>query len=484
MTSYYSLLNKIEAFCDAHLQIKKYAGEFREQMPNFCTLDEKYPVVFVAPNGSLNTLNQKEFTLDIYCVDVIQKDRANLNVILSDTELILNDLYLYFSDGDDWTIDVLSAPSLQPVNNFDLDYVAGWFMTITFQVEGYCVEAIPMEPIIPGEGECENASVQNSDASYVELVASGGSLTLPDTNIKIVDENDNILWNADYPSVQDQVIQVDCPDCADATIEIKKAGDGTIASLTLPCGTNTIYDVADNIISVNGNVETTIDATDPLNVILEDENGATINPTSIVYHGNHHHLHLTLPSPIGALPLKSGQTISYATGDDGDIEAGRDVDFLTLPFNNPFGNTDRFTDEFGGQVYNNKIAIDWSTYGNNRVLGYYMLPALNNTWLVSIVQSLALNVGGFINWRMANVKEVENVLFYRGGINHGLDYPPFNSNFTSSVSLWSSTTDISNTANAYYFVTSINVRSIIDKTAAGAKSLSVRTFNVSGTSLT
>jgi hypothetical protein len=37
--------------------------------------------------------------------------------------------------------------------------------------------------------------------------------------------------------------------------------------------------------------------------------------------------------------MKTGQTTSYRTGDDGDLEVGRNVDFFTLAENNPFGNT-------------------------------------------------------------------------------------------------------------------------------------------------
>jgi hypothetical protein len=48
--------------------------------------------------------------------------------------------------------------------------------------------------------------------------------------------------------------------------------------------------------------------------------------------------------------MKTGQTTSYRTGDDGDLEAGRNVSFTTLAENNPFGNTNRFTDEIGGQT--------------------------------------------------------------------------------------------------------------------------------------
>ncbi len=42
MTSYQALINKIEAFYNAHLQVKKVGSDFAEQMPNFATKDEKY----------------------------------------------------------------------------------------------------------------------------------------------------------------------------------------------------------------------------------------------------------------------------------------------------------------------------------------------------------------------------------------------------------------------------------------------------------
>ena len=54
---------------------------------------------------------------------------------------------------------------------------------------------------------------------------------------------------------------------------------------------------------------------------------------------------VTVAAPAGATLMKTGQTTSYRTGDDGDLEAGRATDFFTLASNNPFGNTNRFTDE-------------------------------------------------------------------------------------------------------------------------------------------
>ena len=193
----------------------------------------------------------------------------------------------------------------------------------------------------------------------------------------------------------------------------------------------------------------------------------------------------TPASGSSALVLKSGQTTSYINADDGNEQAGRLIDFFQLSQNNPFLNDLRFTDTLGTQSYANNVVIDWSTYGEGKVLGYFRVLPGNTNWSVAITNASNLYVNDFpTGWRAANVKEIDNILWYRAGIGHGLEYSPFNTTIIGSVSLWSSTTDISNTANAYYYVTSINVRSVIDKTAAGAKYLAVRTFTVNGTTLT
>lgn len=209
MTSYISLLSKIEAFCNAHLQIKKYGGEFREQMPNFATKDEKYPVVFVTPTSDTEALNTNQFTIDVYCVDLIQADRANLNSIISDCQLILKDMYVYYTNDNDVEIDVVGTASMTPLNNQDLDYVAGWVMSITFEVASYGDCAIPMNPIEPNPPiVCADAKVLNSDGTYAASVVSGGTLILPDTTYNfiingvttsvtvpsLIDETFNIVW--------------------------------------------------------------------------------------------------------------------------------------------------------------------------------------------------------------------------------------------------------------------------------------------------
>ena len=142
MTSYQILIDKLQTFSDNHLQVQKFGSDFIEQMGNFATVDEKYPVVFVVPTSSsygdaLNIIN-----IDVYCFDIIQKDRENITTILSDTHQILNDLYLDLNTGIDISIDVLNS-SVTPLNNDLLDYCAGWVLSLSLEVETYCVTDIP-----------------------------------------------------------------------------------------------------------------------------------------------------------------------------------------------------------------------------------------------------------------------------------------------------------------------------------------------------
>jgi hypothetical protein len=154
-------------------------------MPNFSTQNEKYPIIFVEPVSDLEDLNTNQFSINVYCVDIIQKDRVNINTIVSDCQLILKDMYVYYINDMDAQLDVVGTSTMTPVNNFDSDYVAGWVMSITFEVSTYGACEIPMNPITPVEVECEPGIVENSDGSYTATVPSGGLLILPDTTYNV-----------------------------------------------------------------------------------------------------------------------------------------------------------------------------------------------------------------------------------------------------------------------------------------------------------
>jgi hypothetical protein len=186
---------------------------------------------------------------------------------------------------------------------------------------------------------------------------------------------------------------------------------------------------------------------------------------------------------VGATLLKTGQTTSYRTGDDGGLQAGRAVDFFTLPTNNPFGNTNRFTDELGGATYANDIVIDWSAYDNiaGTVLGYYRAALTVAAWSTQVDNCLAVSVGGYSSgWRMVNFREFFNI--HKGEGNPNVNYAPFNINMGNYY--WTSTSRDATFAVAILTNGSGTYASVLQNKGNTFQAIACRTFTVTGTTLT
>jgi len=191
--------------------------------------------------------------------------------------------------------------------------------------------------------------------------------------------------------------------------------------------------------------------------------------------------------PKGAMPLQTGQTTSYATGDDGNLKRGRLTDFNTLPYDNGFATTDRFTDELGGQTFTNNIIIDWSTWdGGTNVNGYIL--SLNSdsnntvqdwgTWMAG----QPYTTGGFGNWYVVNVSELNTLLNF--GHTTALNGYPFNNPTGSTGRFWTSTTDPANSAVALFKERNGFEILTANKINFDYNTMFVRTFNWDGASLT
>ena len=180
---------------------------------------------------------------------------------------------------------------------------------------------------------------------------------------------------------------------------------------------------------------------------------------------------------VGAMPLKTGITVSQRTGDDGDIQAGRDVDFFTLPSNNPFGNDDRFTDELGGSTYTKDIVIDWSSYNGAEVLGYYRIAFANAIWNTAIDNCLAHSVTGFTSgWRLTNSNEMFSLL--NGQTSRAMNWSPINQGVTNDR-YWTS----SNPSGQPVYIGQQFLMGKIPNTQL-YRAMPIRTFTVTGTTLT
>jgi hypothetical protein len=473
MTSYIQLLNKIEAFCNAHYQIQRYGGEFREQMPNLSTESEKYPIVFVTPTGGTPLYDTNQISLDIYCVDIIQKNRANINTIVSDCHLILTDLYGYFSQGSDLSVDVIGQPSQTPLNNLDLDYVAGWMMTIVFEVNGYCVEAIPMGVIPSGGGDCADATytVEYADGTPIEsgTIESGGSVTVvvpdcptcQDANWTLTDSDGNVLDSGTIPSGGSETIVA-----PDATYS---NSDNSYSGSVLSGGS---LSIPDSQINVNG-----VDQGDVVSVQAIDVNVTDgvnpVNPTDVSLVGNT--LTIEVPAcgpsaPIGATLMKTGMVTSNQTDDDADDPQGRDNDFFILGGNTPLGNNRRFSDELlntsdsttyynsagtpiaASAAYVNQVLIDWSTFNGTTYLMYYFgeMDGTVRNFTDYLSWCAGLSILGHTDWKAVNDNELFNLKNpSRQGVTN---YPPMSKKGVFASTFWSNTSHTSTPTSAYVMV--------------------------------
>jgi hypothetical protein len=284
---------------------------------------------------------------------------------------------------------------------------------------------------------------------------------------------------ATYPSGSDVFVTVtqDGFEVIPDNIIVTGSEIDIILANTIPC--------ADTTIEVNGTTEGTFASGSTVDIQLSDS-GGVVTPDSVTVVGNDVQIVLAdcVGGSVGATLMKTGQTTSYRTGDDGDLEAGRATSFFVLASNNPFGNTNRFTDELGGSTYTNNIVIDWSTYNGSTVLGYRRTTnSVGITWNDAIDAALALSIGTFTSgWRLPNRNEFSNI--WNGESTLGYNYAPFNLS-TPGLECWTGNSLIAATTLAWYNSTTYGQENYKAKTTAtNSRYIPVRTFTVTGTTLT
>ena len=271
--------------------------------------------------------------------------------------------------------------------------------------------------------------VHNTNDSYLVNLPAESNLELPDIFFSINNTLGTQVLSSQVPSVTNQTLIA-----PDGAVHIKHEADGTIAVVSTPSGVQTDYIIQNNDITVNNASPFILHAEEPLDIRLHNMAGNDITPASVTYQGNQHYVTIKVNTaafvPVGAKLLKTNQTTSYNSNDDGATQRGRSSSFLVLPSNNPFGNTSRFTNKTGGTTYPvNKVTYDWSTYDGSTVLAYYFGD-------MTTVRPLATQLSQYVNstfdgltgWYVTNMQEMVNILDWGRIANYQLQYPPFSTN--------------------------------------------------------
>lgn len=128
-------------------------------------------------------------------------------------------------------------------------------------------------------------------------------------------------------------------------------------------------------------------------------------------------------------PSKTGQTVKYVAGDDGTYEMGYPKVGA------------RFVDNGDGTVTDNATGLTWAKLLN--------ADGCNNdtplAWAAAVTYVVGLNFAGHSDWRLPNAIELHTLVDY------GRITPCINPIFSdaSIASMWTSTTDLVDTANAW-----------------------------------
>lgn len=155
-------------------------------------------------------------------------------------------------------------------------------------------------------------------------------------------------------------------------------------------------------------------------------------------------------------PPPTGQTVSYRTGDTPQTESNilapvrvanslkvknSLVDFITLGNTNYFGNTDRFTDVNGLQVYGDDYIID-----NYTGLGWYRVAQALSVWNDAIDNSVSSSQNSFTDWFLPSMNDVSSIYRFGNGADDGFLYSPFG--VSTGVYFLTGNTDADPTTNA------------------------------------
>jgi len=176
---------------------------------------------------------------------------------------------------------------------------------------------------------------------------------------------------------------------------------------------------------------------------------STVNPSSFTLDElNDKDTGLTVTQRQGIqmiLNTQTGVTASIDTEDDGDEQRGRLVNHSTLKSNNPFGNTNRHTNNKGGTVKDGSdgstvdYMLDWAT---SLAWDLDSTDISNAIYSTQLAAAKARTFAGFSDLKLPNVNELCELFNWSkiGAGGRQFDYAPFG---ITKVDVWTSSGNVS-----------------------------------------
>ena len=428
-----TIKDAIELFVEQHEQLKSVVFEADDQRANYITENNEFPLLFVAPIDVNVGRAMNTHTLRIYVYERVNHDRTDVWENANDTSLILRDIRVWWNDYGNDDIHIIEDPIGQFGSDRELDKLIGYFADIRFEIPSHGRCDVPINVTPTPNPTCADANyvVEYADGTPIEsgTIPSGGSVTVVVPNCPpagdvvwtLFDKDGNVLDSGTEPA--GGTLTIVAPD---ATFDINGVQVATIRSggtdsiQVLQGGLEVGSLVGDNWV-VPVCAPATIQLTSPSGV-LQTVTGASGSTTS-----------QTLRT-IGRMPYKtgsSGASTPPVNGVDGLTQRGRN--FLTLDYNNAWGNTNRFTWKNGTQTYPNGVtaegngyAVDNSTWDRNGKVLLIAYVTTTRTFANQATTALATTIDGMTGWEMINAEELSEITTGNSVANKQANYAPFN----------------------------------------------------------
>jgi len=490
------LKQELQIFADAHLQINEfYFGNFN-QIYNEKIIRHTFLIADtqnIAPKRVRGGGSYTDITFIISACDQVFPDQSNWMDVKSDTFQIIMDCRNIF-ESPRWKAfsSVQGSPTVTYFEQKGSDRVNGWVMNVTLripdlrdlcaiplvdynldsQLESLCAGVTIIEDgvytqTIPSGGTFEYSTggggsvtiqvngveyvvelapstidipVINSDANAVGTVDPGVNVIIADSSIDINGTNYIRLpaeVNLDIPVINSNGDPIGSVDSGIGLNIEDSIVENSNASYTnqFPSGTTFVLPNI-NLTQPNGDIQSNVSAIDLsctlISALATQDLNDDLTPTQINQIQRQQ-------------PTRTGQVVSFRTGDDGNLQMGIGASFATLSDNNIFGDTKRFTDELGGQTYTNKFVLDHLTG-----LMWYVNVTISVNWNTAIDGAEASTQGGFSDWFLPNINQFSTILNFANSVGSLINYSPFNLTQTSTATrIWLSTTNAGSTTAAW-----------------------------------
>jgi hypothetical protein len=432
-----TLRDALQAFADGHGQIQRiYFGADDKRAP-LLTDAELFPALYVAPIDVVVGQAHNTHRLRIYVYERLDSGASDEWENANDTSLILRDIRVWWNAYGIDDILISEDPTGQFKTDSELDNLVGYFAEFLFEIpsHGRCDVPVSIAPIPPPVCAPVTYNVEYANGDPIESGSepSGG-------NIEVIVPN---------------------PVCAPASFTLVNTDATVLDSGTILSGGSQTITAPDGTVTIRR------DGVFYATQAVRSNGSETVNVISAA------------TTPKGQMPLKTFQTTPQGSGTDGDLQQGYGVSYAVLPYNNPFGTTERFTAPDGSQTYTDAIACDWLTWNDstNTVLmvhfgsGSGEVLATNRSLAAGITYINGLTVGGYSGWNMINKNQLENIVNNEASLND-LNIAPFN---IGAVAIQT---------NTAYTATQRAVRATgggMTLTTSTARTLAVRIGTVSGT---